>query len=548
MSSAGKNRIDHEPDSFDVLSMVRDVFSAVYQYKWTVLAICVLTLGAATAYLLIWPPVYVAKATIMLERNEDTARDDFYIQWNVFRKEDPLSELQLMKSVPILEQTIEREQLGYDDIYHPVGSQLRYFWESSWLGTQYYALKRDLFPPDEAVEVSPEVVEYGRTLDDMAKGITIMPVGDSNVGELRIKGPSPRTAQVANTLIDAYLEWRLDMHQREADAAYSILAEQTERVRSEMRELEADRTEFFRENGLLVGTQREMLQVEKLTNVEAEIEQREERIATLKASLEEVETRLAEEDAMRLVASVEDRNSLREAAKLRRLEAEVQLLEAREKYLEESPEVQEIVRLVAALDAMIEGEPDRIMASRTEGLNTVRQELISRRDALRSELVGAQAGAAVLKETAEGLSSRLAQMPAIEAELNRIDHEHGLLSEKYDVLSHRMSQADVSRKTIAAAMPSMRVISYALPPSSKTWPTLKIIYPAALLIGLFLGTLAALIRYYASGTVRRADLVREHGEAQVLGTVSVPVRGRPLTVETRPVNRPVTTRSGVNGA
>ena len=37
MSSAGKNRIDHEPDSFDVLSMVRDVFSAVYQYKWTVL-------------------------------------------------------------------------------------------------------------------------------------------------------------------------------------------------------------------------------------------------------------------------------------------------------------------------------------------------------------------------------------------------------------------------------------------------------------------------------------------------------------------------------
>lgn len=547
MISHGSSPAEREPDSFDVLSMVRDVFNAVLQYKWMVAFVCLLTLLGAGFYLYIWPPVYVAKANILVEREEDAARDDFYVQWNVFRKEDALTELQLIKATPILEEVIRREALTYDDIYRPVTSQLRYFWETSWPGRTYMDLKDRLFPSEDAFAPTPEMVDYGRTIDDFGEGITLLPVGDSYMGELRMKGPSPRVAQTANTLIDTYLEWRLAMHQEEADRAYEILASEAVRAQSELREIEQQRNEFVRSHGLLVGLQREMLQVDQFTNLEMDIARRGERRASLEATLRRIEERLAEEDAMQLVGSVESRSQLYEAARAKRLETEMSLIQARERYLEDSPEIQELHRVIANLDAIIENEPVHVQSGRTDGINPIRQELVSRRDQLESELLGIRAELEVMTATAHSLRSRLEQVPAIEAEFDRLNREHDLVNQKYDVLALRKAQADVSRQTVAATIPSLRVVSYALPPSSKTWPTIRIILPAALLAGLFLGSIAALIRYYASGYVRRADLLKQTGRNPMLGRVNIPTRGRPLTISTRPLTGSAAGRSNQNG-
>lgn len=530
MISQTPNQPKHEHDSFDVLAMVRDVFDAVWQYKWTVAITCLLVLGMATLYMYVWPPQFRSTATIMVERDSDAARDDFYTAWNVFRKEDARSEIELMTSGPILERVIEREQLGYDDIYRPVTSQLRYFWETSWIGSTYYDMKDNFFPPEQEANLTEEEIEYGRIIDDMPAGISILPIGESNVAEVTMTGPSPRIAQVTNTLLDTYIEWRQELHQTEAARALSVLEEETEDARRELRAIEDRRAAFFEENDLMLDTQREMMQIEQLTNFEGEVARIEEQVMSKEAALEEIERRLAEEQATRIVSSSREFNAIREAAKQKRLDLQFALIQAREQYLSGSPEVREIERSIEKVDAIIAQEPEWVQNSQLDGINTVHESLLTTRDQIRSELAGSKAGLAAVKEKVAALESRLSRMPSISAELHRIEREYRHLNQKYDTLAARKSQAEVSYQTVAATMPSMRVVGYAYPPSSKSWPTLRIIYPAALIVGLGLGVFAAMIQYYASGRVRRGDVLRERDRMSVFGTVRVPTRGRPLEV------------------
>lgn len=530
MISQSTNRTQHEQDSFDVLVMVRDVVDAIWQYKWTVAITCLLVLGMATLYLYVWPPQYRATAMVMVEREADNARDDFYTAWNVFRKEDARSEIELMTSGPILERVIEREQLGYDDIYRPVTSQLRYFWETSWIGAQYYGLRDRFFPPEHDVQMTADEIEYGRTIDDMPAGINILPIGESNVAEVTMTGPSPRVAQVANTLLDTYIEWRQELHQSEAARAMSVLAEEAEAAKQELREIEDRRTAFLEESGLILDTQRELMQIELLTTLEGDIARTEEQIIAKQAALAEVERRLAEEQATRVVSSSREFSAIREAAKQRRLELQFALIQASERYRQDSPEVQEIQRSIDEVDAIIAGEPEWVQSSQIDGVNTVHENLLTSRDRLRSELAGSKAGLETFKTKMNELEARLSRLPAISAELHRLERDYRHLNQKYDTLATRRAQAEVSYQTVATTMPSMRVVGYAYPPSSKSWPTLRIIYPAALIVGMGLGVFAAMIRYYASGRVRRGDLLRERERMTVFGTVRVPTRGRPLEV------------------
>ena len=75
-------------ETFDFGGAIRDIGLAIRQYRWMVAVLFLLVPVLVGLYIHVWPPVYRAEALVMLERDEDLARDEFYITWNVFRKED----------------------------------------------------------------------------------------------------------------------------------------------------------------------------------------------------------------------------------------------------------------------------------------------------------------------------------------------------------------------------------------------------------------------------------------------------------------------------
>ncbi len=518
-----------EPDMFDLRLSARRIYETTLQHKLLVLIVCVLTLALTTAYFFVWPPIYKAKATLMAEQESDEARDTFYTNWNVFRKDDPRTEVELMTSGAILKKVIEIENLTYDDVYHPPLTHLAYLWQTSPVGKWYQSLKRRIFPPGED-QPTPEEIELGRTLNDMAAGISILPIGESNVGKLTVKGPSRRVARVANTLMDVYLASRIKRHNTEAKKALDVLTEQADKAGKELGEVEDRRTAYAQEHGLAFDLQKETLEVAQLTEAEASIAGNRMKTAALQATLREVEKQLQAEPKTRITSTVYELNAVRENIKLKRMELETSLIQLRDRYRDDSPEVREIEGNIAELEAMAAQASERVEKASTEALNSLRLQLISKRSELMAELEGTKAGFAVLEEREAKLRARLAKVPIMRGELRDLDRDAAVALQKYQELLLKQAQAEVSLATAALVMPSMRVVDYAVTPVNRYWPKTKYLFPGALLVGLFLGVVAGQIKSYIDGRIHKTHLDGGRGAAPLYGTVAIATRRRPFSV------------------
>lgn len=470
----------------------------------------------------------MTEATVMAEKDSDAARDSFYVNWNIFRKDDARTEIELMTAGPILKEVIDREHLTYDDIYHPFMSQVAYFWEESWPGRTYYKLKKKLFPdPDEPSE---EAQKLGRTIVDMKSGISITPVGESYVAKVGVKGPSRRVADIANTLVDVYLERRTERFTAEARRAYDSLTQQVDAAANELKTVSDHRLQYSVQHGVSFDFLRESLEVKQLTDLESSTANSSSKIALLAASLRDVEQQLKDEPATTKMSTFTELNSIRETAKLKKLEVDAQLIQARNHFREDSPEVQDLLRDQERLDGLIALESAEVEKGSTSGLNLIHQELVSKRDTLEAELDGERAGLAEMSTKTAELHNRLSAVPSEQSEMRDLERDYSMAQSKYQQLVAKQAEAGVSLATSVAATPSMHVVEYASRPASKSWPKTKILLPAALLVGLLLGVAAAQVCTIMSGRVNWEQVQRGARANSLYGDLAVDPATRHLAV------------------
>ena len=532
-----------EPDAFDVRTSLNNLAEAARNNKLLIALTVVFTMALLVVYLFVFPPVYSANAMVMIERDNDPVRDAFYIGWDVFRKDDGKTEIELMTSTPILQQVVEKEHLQYDDVYHPFMSHLVYVWQESALGKKYKAIKQALMGGEKEVG-SPEMRELVRTMFDMRAGIALEVIADTNAGRLTVKAPTPEnSARIANRLLEVYLADRAARYQSEAQKSLNILNEEMGQAAVDLREAEQRRTAYQVSHGLMIDFQREQVEVGKLAELQTTIASTEARIAGMEASLRELDKQLAVEPVTKTTSTVYEINALRETAKAKRLELQMSLIGVRDRFAEESPEVKELKNDIAKLDSIIADTSEKVAKGSTEGLNAVRQDLVSKRSVLVTDLEAARATLAAEKQTSGVLRSELTDLPVVQAGMRQFDRDSAMAQEKYTLLTAKRSQAAVSLVTARAAMQSMRVVESAGAPSEKSWPKPKILVPSALALGLALGLGAALFRSYASGRVRREHIERGRGDAPLYGTIAVPSRVVPLAIAT--IRENGRTKSGV---
>ena len=522
-----------EADTFDIRASLQSLSDATRHHRLLVLLTCLLMLVLVSLYIYIWPPIYSVEATLMSEPDYDYQRDTFYTGWDVFRKDESRTELELITSGPVLAEVVRKEKLTFDDVYHPFLSQVSYFWEKSFVGRNYRKVKRLIFPVDDKDGPTPEEMEFGRTVADLAASVDMAAVGESSVGKLKVKGPSRKVSKIANTLMDTYLARRVERHRAEAQLSYDVLKDQVNKASKEMKVLSDQRVRFSEQHMLTFDFQKEGLEVSKLSELETNITNAQTKIAAEEASLRELEKQLEAEPVTKTISTVSELNALRENTKLKRLELQTALINVRDRYREDSPEVQEIRRNMAKLDALAAESAEKVEKASTEGLNMVRQDLMSKRNAFRTDLEGARAGLAVMQEAATKLQARLASVPALQNELQDMDRDLAAASEKYKQLLVKMGQAAVSVSTSGGTIQSVRIVDYAYPPGDKTWPKPKYLYPSALLVGLILGMGAAVIKSQASGRILREHVEHGRGTIPLYGTIAVAAGGRPTFVAPR---------------
>jgi uncharacterized protein involved in exopolysaccharide biosynthesis len=511
-----------DADTFDVVSSVRAISEAV-RYHWRVILVtCGITVAIAALYHIVWPPVYQAEALVVTESDADPVRDSFYHTWNTFRKDSARTEVELMMSGSVLKEVILREKLTYDDVYHPFMSHLGYLWEKSWPGRGYMKVKSWITGEDDGANLDPATKDLGRSITDMHAGLQVLPIGESTAGRVILKGPNKRVADVLNTLLKVYAVQRGEHHKEEATMAFNAISAEVEKAKAEVDVASAARVAFLNKHGLVFDLQKETQEVKTLAELETNALLMRTKIASTEATLSTIDRELAQQQPTATLQSVTEVNSLRESARQRRQELQAALIGAQVRYRPDSPEVLDLQQSIRKFDDLIASSPETVERSSAQGPNSLHQQLSLNRNTLTADLAGARASLASLESNAAVLRKSLSRIPAIQDELRVHDRTLGIAAEKYTALLSKRSQVQVSMATATTTEPSLRVVDYAVTPYSKYWPRLKILYPAALGVGLLLGLLAAQIMRLAGGRVRPGTWGRRAIDAPVFGTVIVP--------------------------
>lgn len=507
-------------DVFDVRSSLLQIWESCRIHAWLVVLCPLITIGLVTFYVVNWPPIFTAKAALLAEPERDSSREQFYYFWNMFRKEDVKSEVSLITSTAVVADVVKSLGLTYGDVYHPFLNHAAYLWTESTIGKTYRRVKRWLFPPKKSpYEPTDEQVDFARTVMDFKEGVSIVPVPESHVGLLTLKGPSPRVAEIANALINTSLEHRRRRYIEEATHAFNAVKAETDKVYAELRVREDKRKRYYAENGLLMELEREKIDVTNFATLEATIGTLRTELAGLERKRERLRELIDQEPNETITQRTTQRNPLRQEVEKVRMSLAAQLTDNLVRYREDAPEIVDLKKRIAAFDDMLKTIADEADHSSIKALSTTREALDGQLKSVEVDIVGKLGTLKAKEELLAELKPRLTAIPRQMVDLHHLGREESGIEKKYVVLLERLMMAEVSISAARTAPASLKVVDYAEAPSRPDWPNNKVLFPVAGLLGIFAGVALALGIELLASRVTETRLRSQAGEYPVFATI-----------------------------
>ncbi|MDP6988424.1 MAG: GNVR domain-containing protein [Planctomycetota bacterium] len=320
----------------------------------------------------------------------------------------------------------------------------------------------------------------------------------SNVLRVAYEDRDPdRLASTVNGLVRAYMAHNQERFLRRAERSVGFVDEEIERIRQDLADAESDLQAFGERAGHIVLPEAAVALVEKLVEVDLE-RARAGLAARTSADLLESLRRgdLTPEDITGLELSQGILSTSTQVVPLTGLLSEKRVLEAT--YEDEWP----------ALEAV-----NLQIAERMAGVESWLENEVWRQERTEADLES-------IRTTYQG---EMDSLPAAHLELARHSRAVRAFSEIYLFLVAQKEQATMAR---TAAVPSVEVIDWAVPPLEPAWPNVPLNLALGLVLGLFLGTGIALVREASQRPVVCAEQLERTAGAAHLASVPRDRRAR----------------------
>ena len=467
--------------------------------------------GFAVALLVVYeqvfPPIYTAEAVLQAELDQDVVRSAYYANWNVFRKGDVKSEPALLMSGRVMQGVVTGLDLKFDDVHHTFLTHVTYLWTDSWLGRKYRSVKQWLFPPDSAAYKPTEAeIEAARTASAFKDGVSVEVVPGTTFARLVVKAPTARAAEFANKVADVYMAERAKLFRNEADAAYRSLEGEVARAAAELAAVDQHRLDFDTANKVVLDFEKDKLVVSSWAALRSSIIEVRASIASLEASRVVIERQLAAEPAEIINAKKLEGSRAKALLQSREVELNAALVQTRERFVADSPEVAQLERFLAETRTSLKQESSFVEVGQDRILSPIHTEMRQRLNGILAQLASAKATLAEKQAPLAELEARLYSIPGLVKKITELNRNREGLELRHKLLRERAMMADVSRATVITAGPSVQVVDYAHPPMKPAWPRNIILVPSALGIGLLAGALTAVLLELFSPRVNRDRL------------------------------------------
>jgi len=442
---------------------------------WLIVAVAGAALVAGAAFLFLSTPIYSASSSIIIESSSPRVLGDKtdaveFGATDYWSNKDFLeTQYKVLASREVLQRVVDKKGLDRDLDFLGVAK---------------------IEDPEKRAEKLEKIVP----VDVLTEAMRIEPVKNSQLTRIVVEDPNPeRAADLANAIVEAYIESNLDRRLEGTRAASQWLADQMADLKEKLESSELALYDFRKENDILS------------TSIEDRQSILSKRLNTLSESLTQVmsrrvelESALAEADR----AKKEDPTDPMWARKLRLVASNTLLADLRKEFAKLEGEATELE------ERYLEQHPARIAAQ--EKLAKLKARIIDEMNAavaqLRSEyreVVGTQAQ---LERLIEGLKAETFEVNKKEIDQSKLQREKENNERLYDLVLARLKDADLA---VMLKANNVRLLDAAVAPLKPVKPRPALVMALALLLGAFSGVGAAYLAELLDNTLKGEDEVEQ---------------------------------------
>jgi succinoglycan biosynthesis transport protein ExoP len=420
-----------------------EIVEIVKRRKWGIIVPALVVFIIAAIVALVMPPIYKSTSTILIEEQEIPRE---YVTTTVTSyAEQRLQTInqRVMSSTKLLE-IINRFNL--------------------------YADLKGKWTVEEIVDKMRKDIKFETISANVIDRRTGNPTAATIAFSLSYEGKNPAVVQqIANVLASLYLEENLRVREQQTTGASNFLEEEMKSVQAGLAGLDA-KIAAFKQKNLNALPELSQSNLQEIDRTEREVDQMHDRLRTLKEQEGYLQTQLA---SIPTDSSTSDKSRLNELR--------LRLVELKNRYSDEYPDVKKIKSDIAVLEKQLRASgKDSITKPDNQAYITLASQLAS----TQSEIESVKRQTALLNKKRDSYRGRIEASPRVEEGYKALLSERNNLQAKYDDLTRKFMEAKVAHGMEKDQMGErFTLIDAATLPEKPVSPNV----PAIMLIGLILG-------------------------------------------------------------
>lgn len=358
------------------------------------------------------------------------------------------------------------------------------------------------------------------SLRTLQSRMTITPIRDTDIIEVRVEAPDPAEAAiVANAIADVFYEQNLEATRGEVSEVRKFLEEQLKKVREDLARSEEALKEYKeREKLAALPTETQVL-VQKLAEFEGFYKEAQTDLGTSQRRLEYLRRQLREQQE-----SLPEQIAQVSSPLIHQLREEIAKQEAiRANFIaqgvpEDHPKMVQVRRRIEEIKSRLMAETRKLLAQELALANPLAfsEELVDKILKLEIDVKTYEARTRALKRVVDEYAQKLQTLPEKSLQLARLEREAKVQEKIYIMMMEKYEEA---RITEAGQIGNVRIVDRAEEPLYPIKPRKKLNLILAALVGLGLGVGVTFLLEYLDTSIKTFEEIERQLGLSVLGEI-----------------------------
>lgn len=503
---------------------LQEYIQIIRKRKWTIFWVLVIAILIVSLANYIMTPVYKASTTVLLSEKSSAGQLFGNPEMDLMfgGSNNIETQVEIIKSRTIASEVVKKLP---SDIFQQVEEEnfQKRKDELRWLINilDFLRLKgfvSNMLGVDSTGNPEPEEqLTEEKKIKKVMNSISVNLVKNTKIIEISTENIHPKlAADIANKTAQVYVEQSRNINRTQASEAKKFIEEQLSAQEKELKSIEEEKLAFKQRENILYLDEETKLNIEQLSNFQAQKLEIDTQLVESKARLAEIKKQLEEQTKTVVSSQTITANPVVQQLQSKLTDLQIQLPALKEKYSEKSPQVTEVEIQIKQIENEISQKVAEIVGSTVSTVNPIYQSLLSQMVTLETNMISLETKSNSISEIVTQYENRLEELPEKEIQLARLERAVRVAENIYLTLLESYQEARISE---AMELGDIRVVDAALVPDNPIKPRKMLNLAIGGVLGLMLGIMLVFFLEFLDHSFKSREDVEQYLELPVLGTI-----------------------------